>query len=46
MYFHKYGMTLIARGVVDIETVKAIVKKGLIERTGLTPEEFDAWLGY
>ncbi len=45
-YLYKYGMSLIAKGVVDIDTVKSIVKKGLIERTGLSPEEFDEWLGY
>lgn len=45
-YLYKYGMSLISKGVVDIDTVKEIVKERLIKRTGLTPEEFDAWLGY
>mmetsp|Transcript_5678 Transcript_5678/g.8406 ORF Transcript_5678/g.8406 Transcript_5678/m.8406 type:complete len:204 (+) Transcript_5678:21-632(+) len=45
-YLYKYGMTLIAKGVVDVDTVKSIVTERLIERTGLTPEKFDEWLGY
>lgn len=45
-YLYKYGMTLIAKGVVDVDTIKSIVKERLIERTGLTPEKFDEWLGY
>ena len=45
-YLYKYGMSLAAREVVDVETIKEIVKMRLIERTGLSPEEFDTWLGY
>ena len=45
-YLYKYGMNLIAKGVVDIDTVKSIVKERLIERTGLSPEEFDEWMGF
>ncbi|GFH52882.1 hypothetical protein CTEN210_09358 [Chaetoceros tenuissimus] len=45
-YLYKYGMSLIAKGVVEVDTVKDIVKERLIERTGLSPEEFDKWLGY
>ena len=45
-YLYKYGMSLCAKGILDVETVKSIVLKRLIERTGLTPEEFDSWLGY
>lgn len=45
-YLYKYGMNLIANGILDVETVKEIVKERLIDRTGLSPEEFDSWLGY
>ena len=45
-YLYKYGMGLIAKGVVDVDTIKDVVKSRLIERTGLSPEEFDEWLGY
>ena len=45
-YLYKYGMNLCLAGIIDVDEVKEIVKKRLIERTGLTPEEFDKWLGY
>ena len=45
-YLYKYGMNLCLAGVLDVDEVKEIVKPRLIERTGLSPEEFDAWLGY
>jgi len=45
-HLYAYGMELIKRGLIDLETCKGIVTKRLIERTGLTPEEFDKWLGY
>ena len=45
-HLYKYGMELIKRGMIDIETVKQTVKERLIKRTGLTPQEFDEWLGY
>jgi hypothetical protein len=45
-YLYTYGMSLIAGGIISIETVKDIVKDRLIARTGLEPEEFDAWLGF
>mmetsp|Transcript_274 Transcript_274/g.391 ORF Transcript_274/g.391 Transcript_274/m.391 type:complete len:213 (+) Transcript_274:126-764(+) len=45
-YLYKYGMSLAAKEVVDVETIKEIVKLRLIDRTGLSPEEFDTWLGY
>jgi hypothetical protein len=45
-YLYKYGISLISKGVVDVDVIKDIVKERLIQRTGLTPEEFDAWLGY
>lgn len=45
-HLYGYGMELIKRGMIDLEVAKATVKKRLIERTGLSPEEFDAWLGY
>ena len=45
-FLYKYGMSLVAKEFIDVETIKDIVKARLIERTGLSPEEFDAWLGY
>uniref|UniRef100_A0A7S2U7Z7 Uncharacterized protein n=1 Tax=Attheya septentrionalis TaxID=420275 RepID=A0A7S2U7Z7_9STRA len=45
-YLYKYGMNMISTGLVDVETAKDIVSERLIKRTGLTPEEFDTWLGY
>ena len=45
-YLYKYGMNLCLAGVMEVDEVKDIVKKRLIDRTGLSPEEFDAWLGY
>ena len=45
-HLYSYGMQLIQRGLVDLETCKGVVEKRLIARTGLTPEEFDKWLGY
>jgi len=43
---YKYGMQLIAKGILDIEDAKEIVANRLIARTGLSPLEFDEWLGY
>uniref|UniRef100_A0A7S2EDZ8 Uncharacterized protein n=1 Tax=Trieres chinensis TaxID=1514140 RepID=A0A7S2EDZ8_TRICV len=45
-FLYKYGMNLVTNGMIDVETVKSIVKDRLIARTGLSPEEFDEWLGY
>jgi hypothetical protein len=45
-YLYKYGMGLIYKGVVDVDAIKEVVKERLIKRTGLSPEEFDKWLGY
>ncbi len=45
-HLYQYGMQLIARDLLDVEVAKECVKTRLIERTGMTPEEFDAWLGY
>jgi len=45
-HLYKYGMQLIGRDLIDMDTCKDIVQKRLIERTGLTPEKFDEWLGY
>ena len=45
-HLYKYGMQLIGRDLIDIETCKGVVQKRLIDRTGLTPEKFDEWLGY
>ncbi|KAL3770452.1 hypothetical protein ACHAW5_001206 [Stephanodiscus triporus] len=43
---YAYGIELIKRGLIDLETCKDVVKKRLIDRTGLSPEDFDKWLGY
>jgi hypothetical protein len=45
-YLYRYGMSLIAKGLVGIDEVKSIVQERLIKRTGKTPEEFDKWLGF
>lgn len=45
-HLYQYGMQLIARDLLDVDVAKECVKTRLIERTGKTPEEFDAWLGY
>jgi len=45
-YLYNYGIGLIGKGAVDIDVMKEAVKKRLIERTGLSPEKFDEWLGY
>lgn len=43
---YEYGMKLCKSGLLSTDTVKEIVLKRLIERTGLSPEKFDEWLGY
>jgi hypothetical protein len=45
-HLYIYGMELIKRGMIDLETAKDCVKTRLIERTGLSPEKFDEWLGF
>jgi len=45
-YLYKYGIGLIKKGLMAEADVKKIVMERLIERTGLTPKEFDKWLGY
>lgn len=45
-YLYRYGMGLIANELLDVDDVKAIVHERLIQRTGLSPEEFDQWLGF
>mmetsp|Transcript_53166 Transcript_53166/g.112989 ORF Transcript_53166/g.112989 Transcript_53166/m.112989 type:complete len:214 (+) Transcript_53166:123-764(+) len=45
-HLYSYGMELIKRGLIELDTCKDIVKTRLIDRTGLSPEEFDKWLGY
>mmetsp|Transcript_26645 Transcript_26645/g.30500 ORF Transcript_26645/g.30500 Transcript_26645/m.30500 type:complete len:96 (-) Transcript_26645:147-434(-) len=45
-YLYNYGMNLCFAGVLSVDVVKDIVKSRLIERTGLTPEAFDEWLGF
>ena len=46
LYLYKYGMNLIARGLVSTEGIKDVVEKRLIARTGKSPKDFDAWLGF
>ena len=43
---YSFGMQAAMTGVLDSETVKGIVEERLVSRTGLTPVEFDAWLGF
>jgi len=45
-HLYSYGMMLMNRGMLDGEDLKEIVIERLIKRTGLSPEEFDKWLGY
>jgi len=45
-HLYSYGMMLMNRGMLDGEVLKEIVIERLIKRTGLSPEEFDKWLGY
>ena len=45
-HLYSYGMMLMNRGMIEGETLKEIVIERLIKRTGLSPEEFDKWLGY
>eukprot|EP00525_Craspedostauros_australis_P001053 CAMPEP_0198123444 /NCGR_PEP_ID=MMETSP1442-20131203/37553_1 /TAXON_ID= /ORGANISM="Craspedostauros australis, Strain CCMP3328" /LENGTH=218 /DNA_ID=CAMNT_0043782651 /DNA_START=11 /DNA_END=667 /DNA_ORIENTATION=+ len=45
-YLYKYGMMLMDRKLVSEDDVKTAVVDRLIARTGLSPEEFDKWLGY
>lgn len=45
-HLYKYGMMLMDRGLLTVDQVKTTVLERLIKRTGLTPEEFDKWLGY
>ena len=45
-HLYSYGMTLMNKGMLEGETLKEIVIERLIKRTGLSPEEFDKWLGY
>eukprot|EP00534_Pseudo-nitzschia_fraudulenta_P001354 CAMPEP_0201119740 /NCGR_PEP_ID=MMETSP0850-20130426/3854_1 /ASSEMBLY_ACC=CAM_ASM_000622 /TAXON_ID=183588 /ORGANISM="Pseudo-nitzschia fraudulenta, Strain WWA7" /LENGTH=211 /DNA_ID=CAMNT_0047385585 /DNA_START=164 /DNA_END=799 /DNA_ORIENTATION=+ len=45
-HLYSYGMMLMNRKLLDAEVLKETVIERLIKRTGLTPEEFDKWLGY
>lgn len=45
-HLYSYGMALMNRDMMDGEVLKEIVIERLIKRTGLTPQEFDKWLGY
>ncbi|KAG7361512.1 hypothetical protein IV203_036613 [Nitzschia inconspicua] len=45
-HLYRYGMMLMNRGLLTADQVKHTVIERLIKRTGLTPQEFDEWLGY
>jgi hypothetical protein len=45
-YLYSYGMKLLRQGLLTTEDVKTTVLERLIKRTGLSPEEFDTWLGF
>mmetsp|Transcript_2403 Transcript_2403/g.5214 ORF Transcript_2403/g.5214 Transcript_2403/m.5214 type:complete len:206 (-) Transcript_2403:89-706(-) len=45
-HLYSYGMMIMDKGLLEAEVLKEIVIERLIKRTGLTPEEFDKWLGY
>lgn len=45
-HLYRYGMMLMDRGLLTADQVKETVLERLIKRTGLSPEEFDTWLGY
>ena len=44
-HLYSYGMMLMNKGLLDGEVLKETVVERLIKRTGLSPEEFDKWLG-
>lgn len=46
LHLYTYGMGLIQRGFLDMDEAKDIIQERLIKRTGLSPEEFDAWMGF
>lgn len=45
-HLYSYRMMLMNKGLLDGEVLKETVVERLIKRTGLSPEEFDKWLGY
>jgi hypothetical protein len=45
-HLYRYGMMLMDRKLLTADQVKETVLERLIKRTGLSPEEFDTWLGY
>ena len=45
-FLYDYGMKMIKNGLIEGEVCKKIVVERLVKRTGLTPEEFDEWLGF
>lgn len=45
-HLYGYGMMLMQKGLLTEDQVKTSVIERLIKRTGLSPEEFDKWLGY
>ena len=46
LYLYQYGMFLIRRGYCSANAIKDVVERRLVARTGKTPLEFDAWLGF
>ena len=46
LYLYKYGMMLMDMGLLTADQVTETVKERLVKRTGLSPQEFDTWLGY
>ena len=46
LHLYTYGMNLIQNGLITVDDTKTIVEQRLIPRTGLTPTEFDEWLGF
>jgi hypothetical protein len=46
LHLYTYGMNLIQNGLISVDDTKSIVEQRLIPRTGLTPTEFDEWLGF
>jgi hypothetical protein len=46
LHLYTYGMNLIQNGLLTVDDTKTIVEQRLIPRTGLTPTEFDEWLGF
>lgn len=46
LHLYTYGMGLIQRELIPLDECKQIIEERLIKRTGLSPEEFDKWMGF